>query len=138
MIRKHSRRGSTLIISLIFLGVLMALGGVTFTYLQNRYRQVHQTASWQEALLAAEAGVDLAVNEMRKELYDPTAAWGDWSDTPDAALSGNAAEGAAYYTSKVLLRQGEGGQRSYSKISVDAPAFLVDASGEQWFRVRSL
>jgi hypothetical protein len=140
MRRIPSQRGSTLVISLIFLGVLMAAGGVTFSVMQNRYRQVHQTATWQEALLAAEAGVDLAVNEMRKELYDSSNAWSEWHNTPDETLTEEVDPtlGTAYYTSKVLLREGEGGQRSYSKISVDAPPFLRDASGEQWFRVRSL
>jgi hypothetical protein len=140
MHRKSQRAGSTLIISIIFLGVLMAAGGVAFNVLQNRYRQVHQNATWQEALLAAEAGIDLAVNEMRKELYDPTNAWGEWGNSPDGALAEDAdpTAGTVYYTSKVLLREGEGGQRSFSRIAVDAPAFLRDASGEQWFRVRSL
>ena len=130
--------GSTLLISMIFLGVLMAVGGATFTMIQHRYRQVHQNATWQEALLAAEAGVDLAVNEMRKELYDPSHAWGEWANNPDGTSTENSESTTVYYTSKVLLREGEGGQRSYSKISVDAPSFLLDASGEQWFRVRSL
>src|SRR5262245_325116 len=137
---KFQRAGSTLVISIIFLGVLMVAGGVAFNVLQNRYRQVHQNASWQEALLAAEAGIDLAVNEMRKELYDPDNAWSEWGDRPDGALaeSPDPTAGTVYYTSRVLLREGEGGQRSFSRVAVDAPAFLRDASGEQWYRVRSL
>lgn len=137
---KSQRAGSTLIISIIFLGVLMVAGGVAFNVLQNRYRQVHQNATWQEALLAAESGIDLAVNEMRKELYDPASAWSEWGNSPDGALAEGVdpTAGTAYYTSKVLLREGEGGQRSFSRIAVDAPSFLRDASGEQWFRVRSL
>ena len=130
-----------MLVALIFLGILMAVGGATFVAVQGRYRQVHQNATWQEALLAAESGIDLAVNEIRKELYAPGTAWTTWSD--DAAASGGIAPalisvGAEYYTSKVLLREGEGGQRSYCKISVDAPAFLVGPTGEQWYRVRCL
>lgn len=141
MIHTTSRKGSTILVALMFLGVLMAVGGATFLAVQSRYRQVHQNATWQEALLAAESGIDLAVNEMRKDLYAPDTAWTTWSDDP--TTSGGTAPplisaGASYYTSKVLLREGEGGQRSYSKISVDAPAFLRDATGEQWYRVRSL
>ena len=138
MRHSSSHSGSTLVISLVFMGVLMAGGAVTFNILQNRYRQVHQTATWQEALLAAEGGIDLAVNEMRKELYDPENAWADWSGTPEETGGGGSTGTGMYYTSKVLLREGEGGQRSYAKISVEAPEFLVDATGEQWFRVRSL
>src|SRR6266853_3090886 len=140
MQKLRTQSGSTLLLAVIFLGVLMAIGGVTFTFLQNRYRQVHQTASWQEALLASEAGIDLAVNEMRKELYDPADSWNGWSNSPDSSASTQTdpTAGTLYYTSNVLLRSGEGGQRSYSKVSVDAPSFLKDSSGEQWFRVRSL
>src|SRR3954470_12423639 len=128
MTRSSRIGGSTLVISLIFLTVLFAAGGVTFTILQNRYRQVHQNATWQEALLASESGVDLAVNEMRKELYDPTNAWADWGNNPDGTTTSTGSASSLYYTSKILLRQGEGGQRSYAKVTVDAPAFLVDAT----------
>lgn len=130
----RAQKGSTLLISLVFLAILFAAGGVTFNLLQNRYRQVHQTATWQEALLASEGGIDLAVNEMRKQLYEPDNAWSGWSE----ASAGEGVSGGVYYTSNILLREGEGGQRSYSKVSVDAPDYLRDASGEQWYRVRSL
>ncbi len=130
-----------MIIALMFLGILMAVGGATFMGVQGRYRQVHQNATWQEALLASESGIDLAVNEMRKGLYAPDSAWTEWSNDPNAS-GGTAPQlisaDASYYTSKVLLREGEGGQRSFCKISVDAPAFLRDSTGEQWYRVRSL
>lgn len=130
-----------MVVALMFLAILMAVGGATFLSVQGRYRQVHQNATWQEALLAAESGIDLAVNEMRKDLYAPGTAWADWSNDPSA--SGGTAPAlisadASYYTSRVLLREGEGGQRSYCKISVDAPDYLLDASGEQWYRVRCL
>ena len=134
---RAARQGSTILIALAFLAILFAAGAVTFNLLQIRYRQAHQTASWQEALLASEGGIDLAVNEMRKELWDPTHAWEGWSDTPITGLP-TSETGAVYYTSNILLREGEGGQRSYSKVSVDAPEFLIDKSGEQWYRVRSL
>ena len=37
-----------------------------------------------------------------------------------------------------MLRVTEGGARSWADIQVDAPPFLRDASGEQWYRVRSM
>src|SRR5690606_21381705 len=33
--------------------------------------------------------------------------------------------------------KGEGGQRSWAEVSVDAPLFLRDRTGEQWYRIRS-
>lgn len=140
MHRALRSRGSALIVALFFTGVLLAGGAVTYEVLQSRYRQTHQTACWQEALLAAEAGIDIAVTEMRKTLYDPGSAWGEWSNSPDGTPSAapDPASGTVYYTSKVFLRVSEGGQRSYCRIAVDAPDFLRDASGEQWYRVRAL
>lgn len=141
MRRASSQSGSVIVLALVFVGILMAAGGISISIVQSRYRQVHQNASWQEALRSAEAGIDIAINEMRKGLYDPDNAWSGWSDAPDAASPETAVDptaGAVHYTSKVFLRESEGGQRSYAKITVDAPEFLRDATGEQWYRVRSL
>jgi hypothetical protein len=140
MHRASTQSGSTIVLALVFVGILLGIGGVTISVIQSRYRQVHQNASWEEALLSSEAGIDIAVNEMRKELYDPANAWSGWSNSPDAAATAapDPTTGSVYYTSKVFLRETEGGQRSYAKIAVDAPSFLRDATGEQWYRVRSL
>jgi hypothetical protein len=122
--------------------MLVALGATTLFVLNGRYRQVHQNASWQESLLLAEAGIDMAINELRKGLYDPQVAWAGW--TTGQALeqpNGNPADPSTsplYYTSNVIIRQGEGGQRSWTKVSVDGPSSLLDSRGEQWYRVRSL
>jgi hypothetical protein len=137
MNKTRPNSGSILLISLFFMSILAATGAITFAILQNRYRQVHQTATWQEALLASEAGIDIAVNEMRKELLTPETAWLGWSSAPEGETPPESESGTVYYTSQVLLREGEGGQRSFSRIAVDAPDFLRDASGEQWYRVRS-
>ncbi len=137
MKRSTAESGSVIVLSLVFVGILLAAGSISISLVQSRYRQVHQNASWQESLLAAEAGIDIAVNEMRKGLYDPASAWTGWTDADENTPSGTGA-GEIYYTSKVFLRESEGGTRSYSKITVDAPDFLRDATGEQWYRVRSL
>src|SRR5688572_21098667 len=138
---KSNQSGSILVMALFFTAILCAAGALTFGVIQNRYRQVHQTASWQEALFAAEAGIDLAVNEMRKELFDPENAWKGWENT-DEATNGPEADptkNVVKYASQILVREGEGGKRSYSKVKVDAPATLRDPiTGEQWYRVRSL
>ena len=141
--RLHSNRGSALVISLVFAGTLAAVGAASLVVLQGKYRALHQAASWQEALLSAEAGMDLAMNEIRKELFDPENAWSGWN--PVTSTSGGTetgiitpTSGPIQLTSTVLLRRGEGGTRSWSTVTVDAPDFLRDASGEQWFRIRSL
>ncbi|MDQ3623639.1 MAG: hypothetical protein M3463_14310 [Verrucomicrobiota bacterium] len=139
------RGGSAIVIVIGTIGVLVTLGAVALQVLQHRYRQVHQVASWQEALLAAEAGVDIAINEMRKTVFDPANAFrtqDGWSrEAADPAAepetgSLDPAAGALVYTIPLMLRQSEGGNSSYCRIQVDAPAFLRDSREEQWFRVR--
>lgn len=136
----RSTKGNALMIALMFAVILTAIAGTGFRILQDRYHLFFQAASWQEALLSAEAGIDLAVGEMRKGLVDPTVAWQGWTTAQGGTPSGpiTPTAGTVFYTSTVLLRSGEGGQRSWSEISVDAPAFLQDSTGEQWYRVRSL
>lgn len=130
----HHRQSATALLLTLMIGlVLAAVAGTGFRLLQNRYRIVHQAASWQEALLSAEAGVDLALNQMRLSLADPDAAWTDWQTVEGAS----AAEVTVKFSSTVLFRTGEGGTQSFAKIQVDAPASLKDESNEQWYRIRS-
>jgi len=122
--------------------MLAALGTTSLIVLNGRYRQVHQNARWQESLVLAEAGADMAINELRKSLNNPSEAWVGWTTADSAGqTSGNPADPSMsplFYTSNVLIRQGEGGQHSWSKVYVDGPASLLDSRGEQWYRVRSL
>ncbi len=123
--------------ALLFAIVLSAVGGVSYRILQNSYRRVHQTASWKEALLTAEAGVDLAVSELRNSLIDPSTTWQGWTDASGNS-SADPTAGEISATSTILLRSTEGGDRSWVDVTVDAPDFLIDSSGEQWYRVRAL
>src|SRR5688572_28085578 len=79
MSHSKARHGSIMLMALFFTAILTVVGAISFGVIQNRYRQVHQRASWQEALLASEAGIDIAVNEMRKQLYVASNAWKGWS-----------------------------------------------------------
>src|SRR5262245_3631523 len=73
--KSNGYRGSALVVALITIGALAALGAATYLVLNNKYRVVHQAASWQEALLTAEAGVDMAMTEIRRQLYDTEPMW---------------------------------------------------------------
>lgn len=139
------RPASALVVAMICVAIIAAVCAVTLSFVQGRYLAVHRTAAWKESLLASEAGIELATNEIRKSLYDPTHAWEEWRAGTDPALFPPSAEGepttvtgAHSLTSEVLLRQGESGLRSWASVTVDAPAFLRDGTGEQWFRIRSL
>lgn len=141
---KHS--GSVMLVALFFTAILTIAGGITFAVIQNRYRQVHQTASWQEALLASESGVDIAINEIRKTLRSSDASansepWAGWSTKADMddVTTPEATVGSIYRTTDKMMHDGEGGQRSWCRIIVDAPDFLRNpADNEQWYRIRSV
>lgn len=136
-----SRNASALMVALITVAVLISLGSASFLVINNKYRAVHQAASWQEALLTAEGGIDMAMTEIRKQLWDPSNAWRSWStNSTEEETIGTApdpGDSPVYRTSEVLLREGEGGTSSYAVVTVDAPNFLKDSSGEQWYRIRS-
>ncbi len=66
---RFSTQGGILAIAVITCAVLTVLGATSYMAVQNRFRLAHQTARWQEAMLPAEAGIDMAVNEVRKQLY---------------------------------------------------------------------
>ena len=121
------------------------VAATTTVILNKRYRQAYQTAAWQEALLASEAGVDMAMNELRKTLYDPANAFQNWHQNGAGTLPATGGSGApvvgssSYFNSTVFLRKSSGGQRSWCEVQIDAPAVLIDPStNEQWYRVRSL
>jgi hypothetical protein len=127
----RDRTGSALVISLIMIGIVASLGAATYIFLNNKYRVVHQAASWQEALLTAEAGVDMAMTEIRRQLYDSEPMWSGkngWS-TNEA--------GTHSISKRMLLRQGEGGTQSWTEVTVEWPDYLRDPSGEQWYRIVS-
>jgi hypothetical protein len=132
--------GSSLLLVLGSIAVLSTIGATSFLYLQQKYRSVHQVAAWQEALLAAESGVDLAMAEIRSSLADPGHTWSGWNTGQPGGdgASLNPSTAPLTYTSNLLLRKGEGAGRSDSKITVDSPASLVDARGERAYRIRSL
>ena len=121
--------------ALAILSTLAVLSAVVMSVLGNRYRLAFQTAAWQEALLAAESGLDMGIAELRTSLYNPNGAFTSWTHT-DGTLGGPSG-GETSTTSNILLRTGEGGQRSWAKIEVAAPAELRDARGTQWYRIRS-
>jgi hypothetical protein len=127
--RSHRNQGSALMIALTFAAVLVAISSASFFIVQRKYRLVHQAASWHEALLSAEAGIELALNEIRRPLYDPNGVpFADWeTDTSTHTLR---------HSPRELVRTGEGGTSSYCKVTVDEPSFL-SRHDEQFYRVRS-
>lgn len=141
---EHSKKGAALITALVCAAIIVGIGFTAIRTSQNKYRVIHQAASWKEALLTAEGGVEMAMNEIRKSLYDPQNAWIGWEKSADevqqASNDPGATTGSMSYAlrSNAVLREGEGGLQSWATVTVDAPRSLQDRRGEKWYRIRSL
>ncbi len=124
--------GSALIFALLCAVVLSVFVGETIRLVENKYRNVYHAASWQESLLAAESGVDVAMVELRKSLSNPSAAWqSPWS----GVAPGN---GTTSYSLSGITYSGEGGTKMTMQIYVDAPSELVHSNGWQYYRIRAI
>src|SRR3954470_3319111 len=76
--RFHSA-SSTLIVTLSTLTALSLMAAFTFTRVAPRFRMSHQNAAWEEARLAAEAGVDVAMGDLLRNSASPTGgSWQGW------------------------------------------------------------
>jgi hypothetical protein len=138
LIRSFRAEGSALAMSLGVTAMLAVLGVVALSAVQRHYRHSHQVAGWEEALTVAEGGVDLAVSELRRTLYDPANAFKSWAQpvAADQTAVKDLVDGAVFSTTYLPDRTTEGGTNARASVTIDAPPFLIDSRGEQWYRVR--
>lgn len=134
MRRRHrsSERGSVLVWTIFVIAILSLLGTELLRAVSSRAQTGFQAATWQESLVAAESGIDLAVMELRKSLFPPpNHAWENWNNAP-----GN---GVNSYGITTVPNAGLAGTPMTTEVIVDAPAQLIDpANGWQYYRVRTL
>jgi hypothetical protein len=128
-------RGSVMILVVMtFTVISMVVGALVFRTLNN-YHTIVQIASWQEAMLGAESGVDAAMAALRTTLSDPSNAWNGWQTTDS---QGNPLpNGTRIYRPPNLVHDGEGNSELGILVTVDAPPDLTDAGNRQWYRIRS-
>ncbi|MEO8439878.1 MAG: hypothetical protein ABI540_06605 [Spartobacteria bacterium] len=114
------------------MAILSLLATEVLRTVSGRFQLGLQVASWQESLVAAESGIDLAVVELRKSLYPaPNGAWSGWDNTP-----GN---GVVSHGLTMVPNAGLAGTPMTIEVAVDAPIGLIDpSSGWQYYRVRTL
>src|SRR3954464_7675146 len=124
--------GSILVWTVLTIAILSLLAAEVIRLVSVKYQNALQTATWQEALLAAESGIDLAIVELRKSLYPaPNHAWEGWNNTP--------ANGITSYGITTIPNSGLGGTPMTIEANVDAPATLVDPNnGWQYYRIRTI
>lgn len=78
--RALREKGSAIIIVIMSLAVLVIVAGTLLSYTTSKQAAPFQAQSWQEAGTAAEGGVELALNALRRSLDEGTSAWNGWSD----------------------------------------------------------
>lgn len=125
--------GSVLVWMVITLAILAILATEVLRTVSGRFQVGVQAGIWQEALTAAESGVDLAVVELRKSLYPaPNHAWEGWTTPP-----GN---GVVSHGLTTVPNAGLASTPMTIEVNVDAPANLVDPSNTkyQYYRIRTL
>ena len=119
--------GFIVVISLVFVAVLNRS--------MTTYKQVSHVASWQEALLAAEAASDTAMAELRRTLFDPTA-FASWMTTD--ATGAPLPDGGKRLVCPQLVHGGEGNTQLDGIVTIDEPPALRDGGQRQWYRVRAI
>lgn len=84
-------RGSALIVTLVTLAALSTMAAYTLVRVMPRVRMAYQNAAWQEARVAAEAGVDIAMNDLLANATGVNGgAWVGWTDEPVPPKAGKA------------------------------------------------
>ena len=130
---RHSQdSGSVLLWTVLVITILSLFATEVLRAVSSRYQVALQTSTWQESLLGAESGIDLAVVELRKSLYPaPNGAWSGWTNTPG--------DGVISHGLTTVPNAGLAGTPMTVEVDVDAPAQLIDPSnGWQYYRIRTL
>jgi len=123
--------GSVVLWAVIALAILSIFGAEVIRVINAQYHNTLHTSTWQEALLASESGIDLAVVELRKSLYPaPNHAWEGWNGVPG--------DGVTSHESTIIPNAGLAGTPMTVEVDVDAPAQFIDPSnGWQYYRIRA-
>jgi hypothetical protein len=124
--------GSALIWTLCVITILSVLAAELLRMMSTKYHNAIHTATWQESLLAAESGIDVAIAELRKTLYPaPNHAWEGWSNRP--------ANGVTSYGITTVPNAGLASTPMTIEVNVDAPNELRDAANSwQYYRIRAI
>ncbi|HWY52187.1 MAG TPA: hypothetical protein VNW72_11960 [Chthoniobacterales bacterium] len=132
--RRHdsTEGGSVLVWTVLVIAILSLIAVETLRLVTAKYQNALQTSTWQEALLAAESGIDLAIVELRKSLYpQPNYAWQGWNNPPGNGVTG--------YEQTTVPNAGLNGTPMTVDTNVDAPAQLVDPTNSwQYYRIRTV
>ena len=119
--KKHDEEGGALICAVCTIAIVSIIAANVLYNCTTRYNvSSTQVREWKEALYAAESAGDIAFNEVRKTISNPSGAFSGWTN------SGNT------YTSPVTTY----GTNSLKASSV-VDLFTTDINGNKWYRIRA-
>ncbi len=126
---RAAEAGGALVMVMIIICVLSVVAANLLLTTTARYHTTFQSASWQESIVAAESGIDLGMNELRKRVvYGPNTAFdsGTWSTTTPGGTAyanyGHAfPNGAAPYTLTTSSPGVEGNTATQLRVYIDVP-----------------
>src|SRR5947207_1230256 len=120
--RKAGEFGNVLLCTLCTILVVSLIGGSVLLNCTTRFNvSSNQVRGWKEALQAAEAGGDVAYNEIRKTVLDPSNAFVGWTNS-----------GTTYTNSAITL--GTDSMTTNSTVDI----FYYDVfTGNPWYRMRT-
>ena len=141
------RGGGTLLAALLTITTLSIAVGAFVANVRDRSHIGFQSASWNEASVAAESAADAAVAELRRVMpqmgTQTQNAWVGWTSPTGAVPAGTRIEPGTVLrlTPPALTHGGEGNTMQMAVVEIDAPPGEAPAGlvfqGRQWLRVRA-
>ena len=128
MKKLNPNQGSTLAMALILMAVTGFTAASVFYVLTNRYQTTFHSASWQEAMLVAESGNDIAMGALNNSLSSPSTAWTGWTPSDSTTFPKT-------YKGTLPSHTGDGNNKMYVNVTVDNG--ITDPNGKTWYRIRS-
>jgi len=122
--KKHGEQGGALICAVCTIAIVSIIAANVLYNCTTRYNvSSTQVREWKEALYAAESAGDIAFNELRKTVSNPSGAFSGWTV---------GIPGVGPYTSPVTTY----GTNSLKASSV-VDLFTTDSNGNKWYRIRA-
>jgi hypothetical protein len=160
-------RGGTLVLCLITLSALAFMAVFSLQRVAPKFQMAAQTAGWQEARLAAESGIDIAMSELQRNATGTeTGSWTGWKETRNGVIEPASGTSLGLINGLLALLGGllggGGGGGGGGGVAVSGPIYLdnvnvappgslpaeldvqlwaiipTDNPYHRWFRIRSM
>lgn len=125
---RRSIAGSALIVVTILMCVLCLVAGTLLSYTSAKQSAPFTAASWHEAGAAAEGGVEIALNALRRSINEGTSAWDGWAvNTPTPGGSPTPTPSTTPFAKKYLTQgdllshDGEGNNAVRAIVEISLP-----------------